>query len=85
MSGDHESPAGHDDHDGHGGHDKHAGHSVLPAMLGTVVLVYGGTVFLRGAAGELRDRRPGMMAPISLAIVVAFVTSWAGTRVPRSA
>ncbi|MEP7361612.1 MAG: heavy metal translocating P-type ATPase, partial [Chloroflexota bacterium] len=28
---------------------------------------------------ELRDRQPGMMTLISLAIVVAFVTSWAGT------
>ena len=36
-------------------------------------------MFLRGAAGELRDRQPGMMTLISLAIVVAFVTSWAGT------
>ena len=30
-------------------------------------------------SGELRDRQPGMMTLISLAIVVAFVTSWAGT------
>ena len=51
----------------------------LPAILGTVVFLYGGLVFLRGAAGELRDRQPGMMTLISLAIVVAFVTSWAGT------
>jgi P-type Cu2+ transporter len=51
----------------------------LPAVLGTVVFLYGGLVFLQGAAGELADRRPGMMALISLAIVVAFVTSWAGT------
>ena len=36
-------------------------------------------VFLRGAQGELADRQPGMMTLISLAIVVAFVTSWAGT------
>ena len=36
-------------------------------------------MFLRGAAGELRDRQPGMMTLISLAISVAFVTSWAGT------
>jgi Cu2+-exporting ATPase len=48
-------------------------------VLGTVVFVYGGVVFLRGAVGELRDRQPGMMTLISLAIVVAFVTSWAGT------
>ncbi|MEO7664462.1 MAG: copper-translocating P-type ATPase [Candidatus Limnocylindrales bacterium] len=51
----------------------------LPAVLGTIVFLYGGLVFLRGAQGELADRRPGMMTLISLAIVVAFVTSWAGT------
>jgi Cu2+-exporting ATPase len=51
----------------------------LPAILGTAVFAYGGLVFLRGAAGELRDRRPGMMTLISLAISVAFVTSWAAT------
>jgi Cu2+-exporting ATPase len=49
------------------------------AILGTVVFVYGGLVFVRGARGELADRQPGMMTLISLAIVVAFVTSWAGT------
>src|SRR5207249_1248697 len=43
------------------------------------VFLYGGLVFLRGAVGELRDGQPGMMTLISLAIVVAFVTSWAGT------
>ena len=51
----------------------------VPAAMGTIVFAYGGLVFLRGAVGELRDRRPGMMTLISLAIVVAFVTSWAGT------
>jgi P-type Cu2+ transporter len=51
----------------------------LPAGLGTVVFLYGGLVFIRGAAGELADRKPGMMTLISLAIVVAFVTSWAGS------
>ncbi len=55
------------------------GAALIPPILGTVVFVYGGLVFLRGAAGELRDRQPGMMTLISLAIVVAFVTSWAGT------
>jgi Cu2+-exporting ATPase len=43
------------------------------------VFAYGGLVFLRGARGELAERQPGMMTLISLAIVVAFVTSWAGT------
>ena len=51
----------------------------VPAVLGTIVFLYGGLVFIRGAQGELADRRPGMMTLISLAIVVAFVTSWAGT------
>jgi len=51
----------------------------VPALLGTVVFLYGGLVFIRGARGELADRKPGMMTLISLAIIVAFVTSWAGT------
>jgi Cu2+-exporting ATPase len=55
------------------------GSDLLPAILGTVVFLYGGSVFLRGATGELRDRQPGMMTLISLAILVAFVTSWAAT------
>jgi Cu2+-exporting ATPase len=55
------------------------GIAYVPAILGTIVFLYGGLVFLRGARGELADRQPGMMTLISLAIVVAFVTSWAGT------
>jgi Cu2+-exporting ATPase len=51
----------------------------IPAILGTVVFGYGGWVFLRGARTELGDRQPGMMTLISLAIVVAFVASWAAT------
>jgi Cu2+-exporting ATPase len=55
------------------------GSELIPAILGTAVFLYGGTVFLRGAVGELRDRQPGMMTLIALAILVAFTTSWAGT------
>jgi P-type Cu2+ transporter len=55
------------------------GIAYAPAVLGTIIFLYGGLVFLRGAEGELADRQPGMMTLISLAIVVAFVTSWAGT------
>jgi Cu2+-exporting ATPase len=55
------------------------GLDLVPAVLGTVVFLYGGLVFIRGAQGELADRKPGMMTLIALAIVVAFVTSWAGT------
>ncbi|MGZ8439059.1 MAG: heavy metal translocating P-type ATPase, partial [Candidatus Limnocylindrales bacterium] len=55
------------------------GEQYAAAILGTVVFLYGGMVFIRGAQGELADRQPGMMTLISLAIVVAFATSWAGT------
>ena len=55
------------------------GSSYLPAALGTVVFGYGGRVFLTGARTELRDRQPGMMTLISLAITVAFVASVAAT------
>ena len=51
----------------------------IPAVLGTMVFVYGGRVFLTGARAELSDRQPGMMTLISLAIVVAFLASWAAT------
>jgi len=49
----------------------------IPAILGTVIFVYGGMPFLKGGVQELRDRQPGMMLLISLAIVVAFVASLA--------
>jgi len=55
------------------------GSEYLPAILGTAVFLYGGLVFIRGARSELAGRQPGMMTLITLAIVVAFVTSWAGT------
>jgi Cu2+-exporting ATPase len=55
------------------------GSKFIPAILGTIVFVYGGLVFIRGAWGELADRKPGMMTLISLAIVVAFGTSLAAT------
>jgi hypothetical protein len=55
------------------------GSKFIPAILGTVVFVYGGLVFLRGVWGELADRKPGMMTLISLAITVAFGTSLAAT------
>ncbi|HVA85429.1 MAG TPA: heavy metal translocating P-type ATPase [Candidatus Saccharimonadales bacterium] len=54
------------------------GSDLIAPLLGTVVFLYGGLVFVRGARSELADRRPGMMTLISLAISVAFVTSIAG-------
>src|SRR6266542_4275220 len=55
------------------------GSEYIPALLGTIVFLYGGLVFIRGAQGELAERQPGMMTLISLAIIVAFGTSWTGT------
>ncbi len=55
------------------------GSKFIPAILGTVVFVYGGLVFIRGASGELADHKPGMMTLISLAIIVAFGTSLVAT------
>ena len=55
------------------------GSKFIPPILGTVVFVYGGLVFIRGAWGELDDRKPGMMTLISLGIIAAFGTSLAGT------
>ncbi len=55
------------------------GSRFIPAFLGTIVFIYGGLVFVRGARAELADRKPGMMTLISLAILVAFATSLAAT------
>jgi P-type Cu2+ transporter len=51
----------------------------IAPVFGTAVFLYGGLVFLKGASRELKDRLPGMMTLISLAIVVAFVFSAAVT------
>jgi Cu2+-exporting ATPase len=51
----------------------------IPAVFGTAVFAYGGWPFIQGAWRELRDRLPGMMTLIGLAISVAFVFSAAVT------
>jgi Cu2+-exporting ATPase len=55
------------------------GSELVSPVLGTVVFLYGGAVFLKGGWDELRSRTPGMMLLISLAITVAFITSAATT------
>jgi Cu2+-exporting ATPase len=55
------------------------GSRFIPPILGTIVFFYGGIVFIRGAWGELANRKPGMMTLISLAILVAFSTSLVAT------
>ena len=51
----------------------------VPAVFGTAVFLYGGWPFIQGAVRELRDRLPGMMTLIALAISVAFLFSAAVT------
>lgn len=48
-------------------------------VLGTIVFGYGGSPFLKGAVREIRERQPGMMLLIGMAISVAFVASWSST------
>ncbi|WP_438267698.1 copper-translocating P-type ATPase [Halorussus limi] len=51
-------------------------------VFAVVVFAYGGVPFLRMAVPELRDRSPGMMTLISMAISVAFVYSLASVVFP---
>ncbi|WP_285249723.1 heavy metal translocating P-type ATPase [Pseudarthrobacter sp. fls2-241-R2A-168] len=52
------------------------GSAWIPPILGTVIFLYGGQPFLKGGLQELKDRRPGMMLLIGMAITVAFAASW---------
>ena len=47
----------------------------IPFVFSLIVFGYGGIPFLQMAVPELKDRKPGMMTLISLAISVAFVYS----------
>jgi Cu2+-exporting ATPase len=53
------------------------GSAWMPAVFGTAVFIYGGWPFIQGAIREIRDRLPGMMTLIALAITVAFAFSMA--------
>jgi P-type Cu2+ transporter len=55
------------------------GRSLGSFLLGTVIFLYGGSVFLRSAAGELRARMPGMMTLVALGITAAYLYSAATT------
>ena len=46
-------------------------------VLGSIVFLWGGWPFLAGGVAEVRDRQPGMMLLISMAISVAYVASMA--------
>lgn len=51
------------------------GSAYVQLVLGSFVFFYGGLVFLKGAASELKDRMPGMMTLIALAISAAYLYS----------
>ena len=53
------------------------GSELVGPTLGVIIFAYGGIPFLRMGAVEARNREPGMMLLISLAITVAFVYSLA--------
>src|SRR6201997_989654 len=55
------------------------GSKLIAPILGTIVFLYGGLVFICGAWEGIAARKPGMMPLISLGICVAFATSLAGT------
>jgi Cu2+-exporting ATPase len=51
------------------------GSDLVLLALSTIVYVYGGWPFLKGIVGEIRDRLPGMMTLIAVAITVAYAFS----------
>ncbi|MGH9289287.1 MAG: copper-translocating P-type ATPase, partial [Acidimicrobiales bacterium] len=53
------------------------GMDLLGPILGSLVFWWGGWPFLAGGVAELRERQPGMMLLISMAIVVAYGASMA--------
>jgi P-type Cu2+ transporter len=53
------------------------GLETLGPVLGSFVFWWGGWPFLAGGYAEVRDRQPGMMLLISMAIVVAYAASMA--------
>ena len=62
-----------------GYHLTFSGSQYIPAILGMIIFLYGGLVFLKSAKVELENRLPGMMTLISMAITVAFGYSIAVT------
>ncbi len=54
----------------------------IEPLFAIIVFLYGGVPFLKMAVPELRNRQPGMMTLISLAITVAMVYSLADLLIP---
>lgn len=53
------------------------GSMYIPFVLSSAIFFYGGWVFIKGAISELKNRLPGMMTLISLAIITSYVYSLA--------
>ena len=51
----------------------------VPPVLGTVIYLWGGRPFLAGGVTEVRNRQPGMMLLIAVAITVAYASSLANS------
>jgi len=47
----------------------------VSALLSSIVFFYGGWPFLKGLVNELRNKKPGMMTLIGIAITTAYVYS----------
>ena len=60
------------------------GSGLIVPVFSIIIFLYGGLPFLKMAKGELEDRKPGMMALISLAIIVAFTYSMGSLVIPES-
>lgn len=51
------------------------GSQFIPFIFSTVLMVYAGSVFIKGAFYELKSKQPGMMTLIAMAISVAYIYS----------
>ncbi|MFZ3070561.1 MAG: copper-translocating P-type ATPase [Anaerolineaceae bacterium] len=60
-----------------------SGSNWVAPIFGLIIFLYGGLPFLNMAKTELKERKPGMMSLISLAITVAFVYSFATIFLPN--
>ena len=51
------------------------GSTYVPLVFSTIIFFYGGMVFIKSAVIELKNRAPGMMTLVSLAILVSYFYS----------
>lgn len=51
------------------------GSEYIPFIFSTAIFFYGGLVFIKSAANEIKSKMPGMMTLISLAIITAYCYS----------